>query len=94
MFTRSSSFGLPVVRASSAGGSVYARHGREMETVPAIFTGTVFGLFGSGLLLWTGVRVRHGEAVAHGVHPTISVAVATLVGAGALVLAAWSFGRL
>jgi hypothetical protein len=65
-----------------------------METAPAIFAGTVFAVFGWGLLLWTGVRVRHREAVAHGVRPTLSVAVATLVGAGALALAAWSFGQL
>lgn len=65
-----------------------------METAPAIFTGTVFLLFGSSLLLWTGHRVRHHEAVAHGVHPKISAAVATLAGVGALVLAVWCFGQL
>jgi hypothetical protein len=65
-----------------------------METAPAIFAGTTFALFGSGLLLWTGARIQHREAVADGVHPGISSAVATLVGVGALSLAVWCFGQL
>ncbi|MBA2808005.1 hypothetical protein ACH40E_05230 [Streptomyces acidicola] len=65
-----------------------------METAPAIFTGTVFVLFGSSLLLWTGHRVWRHEAVADGVHPKVSAVVATLAGVSALALAAWCFAQL
>ena len=34
---------------------------KAMESGPAIFAGTVFALFGAGLLAWTGSRVRHRE---------------------------------
>lgn len=47
-----------------------------MESGPAIFVGTVFALFGGGLLVWTAVRVRQGEPVAVGVN---RVASATLM---------------
>ncbi|MEW2163580.1 hypothetical protein AB0912_11350 [Streptomyces sp. NPDC007084] len=65
-----------------------------MESGPAIFTGAVFALFGAGLLAWTGIRVRHGEPVAHGVNRVASAALATLVGAAALVVGMWCFTRL
>ena len=64
-----------------------------MESGPAIFAGTVFTLFGAGLLLWTGARVMHREPVAHGVNPVASATFATLAGAGALVVGVWCFGR-
>jgi len=64
-----------------------------MESGPAIFAGTVFTLFGAGLLLWTGARVMHREPVAHGVNPVASATLATLAGAGALVVGVWCFGR-
>lgn len=65
-----------------------------MESGPAIFAGTVFGLFGAGLLLWTGTRVAHRAPVAHGVHQTAAAALSTLAGFGALALAVWSFTRM
>ncbi|MGW1892098.1 hypothetical protein ACWCP6_17830 [Streptomyces sp. NPDC002004] len=65
-----------------------------MESGPAIFAGTVFGLFGAGLLAWTGSRVRHGAPVAHGVHPVASAALAALAGSGALFLGVWCFTRI
>ncbi|MFF2504016.1 hypothetical protein ACFVTY_11675 [Streptomyces sp. NPDC058067] len=64
-----------------------------MESGPAIFAGTVFTLFGAGLLLWTGARVMHREPVADGVSPVASATLAALAGAGALVLGVWCFGR-
>ncbi|CAM5585243.1 putative protein OS=Streptomyces alboniger OX=132473 GN=CP975_19380 PE=4 SV=1 [Streptomyces alboniger] len=65
-----------------------------MESAPAIFAGTVFALFGAGLLLWTGVRVAHRAPVAQGVSPVASATLAALAGSGALLLAAWCFTRL
>ncbi|MFI1681953.1 MULTISPECIES: hypothetical protein [unclassified Streptomyces] len=65
-----------------------------MESGPAIFAGTVFALFGAGLLMWTGVRVAHRAPVAQGVNPVASVTFATLAGSGALLLGAWCFTRL
>ncbi|WP_406271465.1 hypothetical protein OHT93_20940 [Streptomyces sp. NBC_00191] len=65
-----------------------------MESGPAIFAGTAFTLFGAGLLLWTGARVRHRAPVAHGVSPATAVALAALFGAGFLTLGLWCFGRV
>ncbi|MET7651567.1 MULTISPECIES: hypothetical protein [unclassified Streptomyces] len=65
-----------------------------MESGPAIFTGTVFALFGSALLVWTAVRVRHREPVAQGVSPVASATLATLASVAALAVGVWSFIRL
>ncbi|MGW0465408.1 hypothetical protein ACWDX6_09075 [Streptomyces sp. NPDC003027] len=65
-----------------------------MESVPAIFAGTAFALFGAALLLWTGVRVMHREPVALGVAPGSAAALTTLFGAASLLLGLWCFGRL
>jgi hypothetical protein len=65
-----------------------------MERGPAIFTGVVFALFGSGLLTWTSVRIRQREPVAHGVSPVASVTLASLVSVIALILGTWCFSRL
>ncbi|MGW7069500.1 hypothetical protein ACWGII_06620 [Streptomyces sp. NPDC054855] len=65
-----------------------------MESGPAIFAGTVFALFGAGLLLWTGVRVAHRAPVADGVNPVASATLAALAGSGALMLGVWCFTRL
>lgn len=65
-----------------------------MESGPAVFAGTVFALFGAGLLLWTGARVRHRAPVAYGVSPAVSIAFATVFGAGFLALGVWCFGRI
>ena len=65
-----------------------------MESGPAIFAGTVFALFGGGLLTWTVSRVRHREPVAHDVNPVASLTVVSLVAAAALVLGAWCFTRV
>ncbi|MCX4644072.1 hypothetical protein ACWGDS_18775 [Streptomyces sp. NPDC055059] len=64
-----------------------------MESGPAIFAGTVFTLFGAGLLLWTGARVMHRAPVADGVNPVASATLATLVAVACLVLGVWCFGR-
>ncbi|MEV7199736.1 hypothetical protein [Streptomyces griseoluteus] len=64
-----------------------------MESVPAVFAGAVFTLFGGALMVWTGVRVRRAEPVAVGVN---RVASAVLAGAAALVslgLAAYCLTR-
>ncbi|MER5292082.1 hypothetical protein ABT382_08340 [Streptomyces pharetrae] len=65
-----------------------------MENGPAIFTGMVFALFGGGLLVWTGVRARQGQPVAHGVSPVASVALAGVVGVLAFAVGAWCFTRV
>ncbi|MER7739354.1 hypothetical protein ABTX34_13665 [Streptomyces sp. NPDC096538] len=65
-----------------------------MESGPAIFTGTVFCLFGAGLLAWTVTRARHHRPVALGVSRIASVTVAAGVAVVALSLGAWCFTRL
>ncbi|MFF0184978.1 hypothetical protein [Streptomyces sp. NPDC005244] len=65
-----------------------------MESGPTIFTGVVFALFGCGLLAWTGIRLRQGEPVAHGVNRVASATLATLAGAVALAVGMWCFTRL
>ncbi|MFE1286279.1 hypothetical protein [Streptomyces sp. NPDC058751] len=65
-----------------------------MESGPAIFAGTVFALFGGGILAWTMVRVRQGAPVAHGVNRVASAALAGVAGSGALLLGVWCFTRL
>ena len=51
-----------------------------MESGPAIFTGSVFALFGGGLLLWTTVRLRHRAPCRPRVNPVAAVAVAAFAG--------------
>ncbi|MBA2945060.1 hypothetical protein [Streptomyces himalayensis] len=65
-----------------------------MESGPAIFAGTVFVLFGAALLVWTGARVLHRAPVAQGVNPVASATLATVAGAGALLLGIWCFAGL
>ncbi|WP_425832234.1 hypothetical protein [Streptomyces fractus] len=65
-----------------------------MESVPAVFAGAVFGLFGAGLLAWTGARTAHREPVAHGARPVTSAVLAAVAGAGSLALAVWCFGQV
>ncbi|MFI6009824.1 hypothetical protein ACIBAG_13530 [Streptomyces sp. NPDC051243] len=65
-----------------------------MESGPAIFAGLVFALFGSGLLVWTTVRVRQRRPVAQGVSPVASATLAGLVSVIALTLGTWCFTRL
>ncbi|MGY0485818.1 hypothetical protein [Streptomyces sp. WG-D5] len=65
-----------------------------MESVPAVFAGAVFGLFGAGLLTWTGARAAHRAPVAYGVRPVAAAVVAGVAGAGALALAVWCFGQI
>ncbi len=64
-----------------------------METGPAIFAGTVFALFGAGLITWTVARVAHRQPVAHGARPVTSATLAALVAASALALSVWCFLR-
>jgi hypothetical protein len=65
-----------------------------MESGPAIFAGVVFALFGGGLLVWAGVRVRRGEPVAYGVRPALSATVSGAVAVLALALGMWCFTRM
>ncbi|MFJ9931052.1 MULTISPECIES: hypothetical protein [Streptomyces] len=65
-----------------------------MESGPAVFAGAVFALFGAALLVWTGVRLRHGEPVADGVNRVASATVAGLAGTLALVLGGYCLTRL
>lgn len=65
-----------------------------MESGPAIFAGTVFALFGGGLLVWTATRLRHREPVAHGVSPVASVTLASLASVAALAVGVWCFTRV
>lgn len=65
-----------------------------MESGPAAFAGTVFVLFGGALLMWTAVRVRHREPVAHGVSPVASATLATVAAIVALAVGTWCFTRL
>ncbi|MFD4786883.1 hypothetical protein ACFWN1_07375 [Streptomyces sp. NPDC058459] len=53
-----------------------------MESVPAVFAGAVFALFGGALAVWTTVRVYRAEPVAVGVN---RVASAVFAGATAIV---------
>ncbi|MET8562928.1 hypothetical protein ABZV75_20885 [Streptomyces flaveolus] len=64
-----------------------------MEGGPAIFAGVVFSLFGAGLLVWTGTRLRRGEPVAVGVSRIASAAVASVAGTVALTLGAYCLIR-
>ncbi|MFJ8826219.1 hypothetical protein ACIREE_31180 [Streptomyces sp. NPDC102467] len=65
-----------------------------MESAPAVFAGTVFALFGVGLVVWTGARAAHREPVADGARPVASAVLAGAVGVGCLALAAWCFGQV
>ncbi|MEU8928255.1 hypothetical protein AB0D30_00015 [Streptomyces sp. NPDC048409] len=65
-----------------------------MESGPAIFAGAVFALFGGALLVWTGVRVRRGEPVAHGVSQIASATLTSLAAVIALGLGAYCLTRL
>ncbi|WP_306318541.1 MULTISPECIES: hypothetical protein [unclassified Streptomyces] len=65
-----------------------------MESVPAAFAGAVFGLFGAGLLTWTGARAAHREPVAYSERPVVAAVFAGAAGAGALALAVWCFGQI
>ncbi len=66
----------------------------ELESTPVVFAGAVFVLFGAGLLLWTGIRLRHHAPVAEGVNQLASATVAALAGAGALALGWWCFTQV
>ncbi|MBA9047232.1 MULTISPECIES: hypothetical protein [Streptomyces] len=65
-----------------------------MERGPAAFVGLVFVLFGGALLVWTGVRLRRGEAVALGVNRVASVTLASVAGTLALALGGYCLTRL
>ncbi|MFI7387475.1 hypothetical protein [Streptomyces sp. NPDC049813] len=65
-----------------------------MESAPAVFAGTVFALFGAGLVVWTGARTAHREPVAYGVRPVASAVVAGVSGVVCLALAAWCFSQI
>jgi hypothetical protein len=64
-----------------------------VESGPAIFVGTVFALFGGGLLIWTAARLQHGESVAVGVNRVAAATLARVAGLGALALGMWCLTR-
>ncbi|NEB77876.1 hypothetical protein G3I40_22040 [Streptomyces sp. SID14478] len=65
-----------------------------MESAPAVFAGTVFALFGAGLVVWTGARTAHRQPVAHGARPVASAVLAGSAGVVCLALAVWCFGQV
>ncbi|MDG9717453.1 hypothetical protein [Streptomyces sp. DH24] len=65
-----------------------------MESGPAIFSGIVFALFGSGLAVWTAARLRQRRPVVHGVNPVASATVASVAALLALAVGTWCFSRL
>ncbi|QNP71143.1 hypothetical protein IAG44_17990 [Streptomyces roseirectus] len=65
-----------------------------MESGPAIFAGAVFALFGGALLVWTAVRARQRQPVAHGVRQGVSVTFATAVAVASLAVAGWCLTRV
>lgn len=65
-----------------------------VESGPAIFTGTVFALFGAALLVWTAVRSRQRAPVALGARRAASAAATTLAAVVSLTLGTWCFTRL
>ncbi|GGZ13933.1 hypothetical protein [Streptomyces poonensis] len=65
-----------------------------MESGPAIFTGVVFALFGAGLAVWTGTRLRQGLPVAEGVRPVASATLAGVVALVALAVGVWCLARV
>lgn len=65
-----------------------------MESGPAVFTGTVFCLFGGGLLAWTVISVRRRRPVAHGVSPVASAVVASLLSLIFLLVGTWCLTSL
>ncbi|MEV6961396.1 hypothetical protein AB0M97_19780 [Streptomyces sp. NPDC051207] len=65
-----------------------------MESGPAIFSGLVFALFGGGLAVWTGTRLRQRRPVADGVSPVASAAVAGVAALLALAVGTWCFTRV
>ncbi|MER8017973.1 hypothetical protein ACIQ7S_28650 [Streptomyces griseoluteus] len=64
-----------------------------MESVPAVFAGAVFTLFGGALMVWTGVRVRRAEPVAVGVNRVASAVLAAAAALVSLGLAAYCLTR-
>lgn len=64
-----------------------------MESAPAVFAGTVFALFGAGLVLWTGARTAHRRPVVYGARPVTAAAVTGAAGLLCLALSAWCFGQ-
>ncbi|MEV8066008.1 hypothetical protein AB0P32_07670 [Streptomyces sp. NPDC085995] len=65
-----------------------------MESGPAIFTGTVFALFGAALLVWVANRVPRRAPVAAGVGRAASATLATLAALASLAVGVWCFTRL
>ncbi|MEU6817387.1 hypothetical protein [Streptomyces sp. NPDC046860] len=64
-----------------------------MESVPAVFAGAVFALFGGALMVWTGVRVSRAEPVAVGVGRITSAVLAGVAALVSLGLAAYCLTR-
>ncbi|MBO1333804.1 hypothetical protein [Streptomyces sp. VRA16 Mangrove soil] len=64
-----------------------------MESTPALFAGTVFALFGAGLVVWTGARTLHREPVLDGARPVAAAVLTGASGVASLALAVWCFGQ-
>ncbi|MGW9427534.1 hypothetical protein ACWHA1_06230 [Streptomyces decoyicus] len=65
-----------------------------MESGPEAFAGAAFALFGAGLLVWTGVCVRTGAAVAEGVSRPVATVTALLSGVAFLATGGWLLAAL
>ncbi|MFC4495312.1 hypothetical protein ACFPA8_14335 [Streptomyces ovatisporus] len=61
----------------------------SMESTPSVFAGLSLALFGTALLLWTGVRLRSHLPVAHGVPAFTAAAVAVVFGVISLLTGGW-----
>jgi hypothetical protein len=64
-----------------------------MESAPAFFAGTVFALFGAGMLLWSARCVVRNVPVAQYAGPVATITV-TVFGAISLVAGVWCFLRV
>ncbi|MEC4015012.1 hypothetical protein [Streptomyces sp. H27-D2] len=65
-----------------------------MESGPAVFAGMTFVLFGLGLLLWAGARLRLRAPVAYGVSPATSALLSFLSGGVSVALGVWCLGQV
>jgi hypothetical protein len=70
------------------------RVGAVTDSLPAVFAGAVFLVFGGCLLGWTCVRLALGAPVAEGARRGTAAALALLFSVSSLGLGLWCFGRI
>ncbi|WP_229712118.1 hypothetical protein [Streptomyces daqingensis] len=61
----------------------------SMESTPSLFAGLTLALFGSALLLWTGVRMRSHLPVAYGIPASAAAAGALAFGVISILTGGW-----